>query len=56
MTEEKDARYQFRLPRSLLDAAMEKARREDFTLAQVLRRCVKAWVQEDPLEESRKER
>ena len=54
MTEEKDARYQFRLPRSLLDEAMDKARREDFTLAQVLRRCLKEWVK-DPTEEPEQE-
>ena len=54
MTEEKDARYQFRLPRGLLDAALEKARREDLTLAQVLRRCLREWV-EDPPEEDREE-
>ena len=55
MTEDKDARYQFRLSRSLLDAAMEKARREDFTLAQVLRRCLKAWIEEDVPREPQQE-
>ena len=48
--EEKDARYQFRLPGSLLDTALEKARREDLTLAQVLRRLLRQWVEEDPTE------
>jgi len=47
MTLEKDARYQFRLPKSLLDAALDKARREDLTLAQVLRRLLRQWVAED---------
>ena len=55
MTMDKDARYQFRLPRSLLDAALEKARREDFTLAQVLRRCVREWVAQDSLESEKEE-
>jgi len=50
MTLEKDARYQFRLPQSLLDAALEKARRKDLTLAQVLRRLLKQWIAEDPPE------
>jgi hypothetical protein len=45
---EKDARYQFRLPRTLLDEALEKARREDVTLAQVLRRCVREWLKDPP--------
>jgi hypothetical protein len=48
MTFEKDARYQFRLPRGLLDAALQKARREDLTLAQVLRRCLREWVDDPP--------
>jgi hypothetical protein len=33
-----DAVFRFRLPSELLQAAKEKARREDVTLAQVLRR------------------
>ena len=55
MTMEKDARYQFRLSRSLLDAALKKARREDLTLAQVLRRCVREWVGQDPPEREEEE-
>jgi hypothetical protein len=48
MTQEKDARYQFRLPQQLLDAALDKARRADLTLAQVLRRCLREWVEDPP--------
>ena len=48
MTLEKDARYQFRLPKSLLDTALEKARRQDLTLAQVLRRLLREWIEDDP--------
>lgn len=51
MAEENDARYQFRLPRDLREAALEKARREDILLSQVLRRFLRAWVAEDPPEE-----
>ena len=47
---EKNARYQFRLPRRLLDTALEKARREDVTVAQVLRRCLREWVKDPPEE------
>ena len=45
---EKDARYQFRLPKDLLDTALEKARSQDLSLAQVLRRLLRKWVQDDP--------
>ena len=51
MYTEKDARYQFRLPQDLLDKAVEKARRQDLSLAQVLRRFLREWV-EDPPDES----
>lgn len=47
MTSEKDARYQFRLPQNLLDAALEKARVQDLSLAQVLRRLLREWVKKD---------
>jgi len=47
MVIEKDARYQFRLPQSLLDVALEKAKRDDITLAQILRRFLREWVAED---------
>ena len=48
MTLEKDARYQFRLPQGLLDRALEKARGQDLSLAQVLRRLLREWVQDPP--------
>ena len=44
----KDTRYQFRLPQSLLDAALEKARGQDLSLAQVLRRLLRGWIEDDP--------
>ena len=53
MALEKDARYQFRLPQSLLTVALEKARREDLTLAQVLRRLLRQWIAEDKQPEER---
>ena len=46
----------FRLPQELYEKAKEKAKREDITLSQVLRRCLREWVAEDPsgkLEEER---
>ena len=48
MYTEKDARYQFRLPQDLLDKAVEKARRQDLSLAQVLRRFLREWVEDPP--------
>ena len=45
-----EPKLSFRLPRELYEKAKEKARREDITLSQVLRRCLKEWVGEDPLE------
>ena len=41
---EKDKSFRFRLPSSLFEEALEKAKREDLTLAQVLRRFMVAWV------------
>jgi hypothetical protein len=48
MTDEKEARYQFRLPQDLLDAALKKARGQDLSLAQVLRRLLREWLEDDP--------
>jgi len=45
---EKDKSYRFRLPSDLFEAALAKAKREDLTLAQVLRRFLREWVAEDP--------
>ena len=56
MTLDNDARYQFRLPRELLDAALEKARREDVLLSQVLRRFLREWVRDEPLSDEREGR
>ena len=46
MALEKDSRYQFRLPKDLLDKALKKARRQDLSLAQVLRRLLREWIEE----------
>jgi predicted HicB family RNase H-like nuclease len=46
-----EPKISFRLPEDLYEKAKEKARREDITLSQVLRRCLKEWVEEDPPEE-----
>ena len=48
MPEEKNAKYQFRLPQGLLDKALEKARSEDLSLAQVLRRLLREWLDDPP--------
>ena len=52
---DKDKSYRFRLPSELFEAALTKARREDLTLAQVLRRLLRDWVAADPPEEPEQE-
>jgi predicted HicB family RNase H-like nuclease len=42
----------FRLPQELYEKAKEKAEREDITLSQVLRRCLREWVTQDSFEEA----
>ena len=37
----------FRLSQELVDRAKARARREDITLSQVLRRCLREWVKDD---------
>lgn len=37
-----------RIPRQLREAALAKARREDLTLSQVVRRLLREWLAEDP--------
>jgi len=49
--QEADTRLTFRLPQALHDKAMAKAKREDVTLSQILRRCLREWVESDPPEE-----
>ena len=41
---ETDTSFRFNIPTDLLRAAHEQAKREDLTLAQVLRRFLVAWV------------
>ena len=52
---EKDKSYRFRLPNELFEAAMAKAAREDLTLAQVLRRFLREWVEEERSKEPEQE-
>ncbi len=40
----KDKSYRFRLASELFEAALQKAGREDLSLAQVLRRLLRAWI------------
>ena len=44
MTDGKDARLTIRIPSGLLDAAREKAKLEDITVSQYVRRCLMQWV------------
>ena len=48
MTQDFDARYQFRLPKRLLEAAKAKARQKDVLLSQVLRQALREFVADDP--------
>ena len=49
-----DARITIRVPRDLYEQAKAKAKREDITLSQVLRRCLREWLKGQP-EEPEKE-
>jgi hypothetical protein len=55
VTEEREVRLGIRISRELRDAALEKARREDMTLSQVVRHFLREWVAEDPPKEPVKE-
>ena len=48
MADGKDAKLTIRLPKELLDAAHEKARRVDIPVSQYVRRCLREWVVQDP--------
>ena len=53
---EKDKSYRFRLSTELFEASSAKAKRQDLTLAQVIRRFLREWVGEDlPPEEAEPE-
>ena len=47
-----DKSYRLRLSTELFEKAMTKARREDLTLAQVMRKLLREWVREDPSPET----
>jgi predicted DNA binding CopG/RHH family protein len=56
MTDGKDARLTIRIPSALLDAVREKAKLEDITVSQYVRRCLMQWVGMLPAEgETREE-
>ena len=40
------ARITVRLPRGLYDKAMAKAKREDITVSQIVRRYLREWIKE----------
>ena len=42
-----DKSYRLRLSTELFEKAMAKAKREDLTLAQVMRKLLREWVEED---------
>lgn len=52
MDDPKDVRLSIRIPEWLRRAAVEKAKREDLTVAQLVRRFLRDWVAEDQEEES----
>jgi len=46
-----DHKVTIRVPEELYAKAKAKAKREDITLSQVLRQCLRAWVAEDEPED-----
>jgi hypothetical protein len=44
-----DKSYRLRLSTDLFEKAMAKAKREDLTLAQVMRKLLREWVGEDSI-------
>ncbi len=45
-----EPRITIRVPQELYEKAKEKAKREDITVSQVLRRCLREWVEDSPEE------
>ena len=43
-----ETKVTFRLPEDLYLKAKDKAKCEDITLSQVLRRCLREWADKDP--------
>ena len=41
------AKITIRLPEELYEQAKAKAKREDITISQVLRRCLREWIADD---------
>jgi hypothetical protein len=41
------AKITIRLPKELYKQAKAKAKREDITISQVLRRCLREWIADD---------
>ena len=50
MNTKKDVRLSIRIPADLREAALHKAKREDLTLSQVVRRFLRKWIDEDSIE------
>jgi predicted HicB family RNase H-like nuclease len=46
----RDARITIRVPQDLYEQAKAKAKREDITLSQILRRALREWVKDPPEE------
>jgi predicted HicB family RNase H-like nuclease len=51
-----ETKITIRVPEDLYQKAKEKARQEDITLSQVLRRCLRNWLEEDPSEPVKEEK
>ena len=48
-----EERYNLRIDPELKRAALAKARAEDLTLSQVIRRFLREWVRDDPPEQEK---
>jgi hypothetical protein len=47
----REKRLSVRIEADLLEAALKKAKKEDLTVSQVVRRFLRKWVRDDPPEE-----
>jgi predicted HicB family RNase H-like nuclease len=48
---QEEKKFSFKIEIELLDEAHKKAKKEDLSLSQVVRRLLREWVKDDPPEE-----
>ncbi len=50
-----DKSYRFRLPSELFEKASAKAKRQDLSLSQVVRRLLREWVEDPPEQDEQRQ-